>query len=495
VTIVNESPTAQANGPYGGQIGTVIQFTGNGSDTGPPSPLTYAWDLDNNGSFEAGEKDPTKAYFEEGRYTVWLRVTDHDGASGVDSATVIIMEDKVQITDLPDQTTPEGSPFPQIQLSPLVRDPFHPAEVMTWRVRGNLALGASVENGILSVHPLDAEWSGSEDFWLAAADPAGNADSIRVRFIVIAVNDPPEWIRHNPGISMLEDSSATVLLDSLRARVYDLDNSVNDITFGIRGNIKIQWSLDAPHGRLVLRPVPDWHGSESIIFSATDKGGAFDLDTTLVVVQRVIDPPAQFSVIDPLYSNFTSWPDSIRFLWRASSTQDSVGVVYYAWNLREQVGMVEPLRRGIVTDTAYTFTPDVFLPDGIFFWNVEAVDQYGLRRESDNMGILQIKPSGTESKNGTIPAVSRLDQNYPNPFNPSTKITFAITGTDEVRLAVYNPLGQEVRILFLGRKHPGIHSVEWDGRDASGNRVPSGVYVYRLEAGNKAFYRKMVLTQ
>ena len=495
VTIVNDPPTAQANGPYSGQAGTTIQFIGDGSDTGPPHPLVYAWDLNGDGIFEAAERNPTKAYFEEGRYTVWLRVTDHDGASGTDSAAVIITEDRVTIADLQDQTTQEGNPFAPVPLNGLVQDPFHAAETMTWRMRGNLALEASIENGILSVLPTDSEWSGSEDLWISATDPAGNSDSTRVRFIVIAVNDPPVWVRHNPDISMQEDSSAAVTLDSLRARVRDLDNSAGDITFGIRGNTKIEWSLDAAQGRLVLRPVHDWFGSETIVYSATDKGGAFDLDTAVVVVQRVIDPPAPFSVIDPMYLRYDSWPDTIRFLWRASSTRDSVGVVYYAWNLRDQAGMVEPLRRGIVTDTAYAFAPDAFLADGVFFWNVEAVDQYGLRRESDNMGIIRINPSGSEPENGQRPAVSRLDQNYPNPFNPSTKIAFAISGAEPVRLAVYNPLGQEVRILFLGRKQPGIHSVEWDGRDASGNRVPSGVYICRLKAGDKTFYKKMVLTQ
>jgi len=405
------------------------------------------------------------------------------------------MEDKVTMTDLTDQTAQEGKPFPQILLNPLVRDPFHPAASMTWRVSGNLVLGATVQNGILSVLPLDAEWSGSEDLTISAADPAGHADSIGVRFIVIAVNDPPEWIRNNPDISMLEDSSAAVSLDSLRGRLRDIDNAIKDIAFSVRGNISIQWQLDSGRNRIVLRPLHDWYGSESIIFSATDKGGAFDLDTVLVTVQRVLDPPAPFSVVLPLYAQYNSWPDTIRFAWRRSSTRDSVGVVYYAWNLREQAGLVDPLRRGIVTDTTYAFAPDPFLDNGVFFWSVEAVDQYGLRRESDNMGILHVNSSGAETQNSLIPAVSRLDQNYPNPFNPNTRITFGISGIKDVRLAVYNPLGQEVRILFLGRKNAGVHSVEWDGCDARGSRVPSGVYIYRLEAGDKIFFRKMVLAQ
>jgi hypothetical protein len=495
VTIQNSPPTAQAGGPYSGLVGATIQFLGTGTDAGPPHPLTYAWDLDNNGTYETAGQNPSRTYDVEGRFIVWLRVTDRDGASATDSASVLIANDRVRITALTDRTAQEGNAFPPIQLDGLVQDPFHRPDQITWRIRGNQALAASIENRILSVHSPDSEWSGSEDLWLAASDPTGNSDSVRVRFVVIAVNDPPDWIRPNPDVTVPEDSSAVIPLDSLRARVHDRDNPVRDISFAIQGNLKIQWSLDAAKSSLVLRPVPDWHGSEAVVVAATDKGGASGLDTMLVVVQHVIDPPAPFSLIRPLFMHYNSWPDTVWFQWRASSTQDSIGVVYYAWNLRHQSGMVDPLRRSVVFDTVYAFVPDAFLPDGIFFWNVEAVDQYELSRPSDNIGILQINPTGIDSKENPIPTAFRLDQNYPNPFNPNTRITFGLPGAGDVSLTVYNPLGQEVRILFSGKKAAGTHTAEWDGCDAAGSRVPSGVYMVRLEAGGKVFFRKMVLTQ
>jgi PKD repeat protein len=495
VTIQNSPPTAQADGPYLGPVGATIQFIGTGTDAGLPHTLTYAWDLDNNGTYETPGQNPSRTYDTEGRYIVWLRVTDPDGASAADSATVVIANDRVRITPLTDRTTQEGNAFPPIQLDGLVQDYYHRPDQITWRIRGNQALAASIESRVLSVHPLDGEWSGSEDLWLSASDPAGNSDSIRVRFVVIPVNDAPDWIRPNPDITMLEDSSAVIPLDSLRARVHDRDNPIRDITFGILGNQKIQWSLDAAKSRIVLRPVPDWYGSEQIVVAATDKDGASGLDTMLVIVRHVIDPPAPFSLIDPLYSRYNSWPDTIRFHWRASSTQDSIGVVYYAWNLHYQGGLVDPLRRAVVSDTVYAFVPDAFLPDGIFYWNVEAVDQHELIRKSDNMGILQVKSSGIDSKENPIPAAFRLDQNYPNPFNPSTRITFGLPRAADIRLEVYNPLGQQVRVLFSGNKSAGMHTVEWDGRDAAGGRVPSGVYMVRLETGSGVFFRKMVLAQ
>jgi hypothetical protein len=87
-----------------------------------------------------------------------------------------------------------------------------------------------------------------------------------------------------------------------------------------------------------------------------------------------------------------------------------------------------------------------------------------------------------------IPTRYALDQNYPNPFNPSTSINFTLTEAGQVRLAVYDLLGREVRVLFEGLQTPGTHVVNFDAND-----LPSGVYMYRMEAGNEVFARKMML--
>lgn len=92
-----------------------------------------------------------------------------------------------------------------------------------------------------------------------------------------------------------------------------------------------------------------------------------------------------------------------------------------------------------------------------------------------------------------------LAQNYPNPFNPQTTITYHLPQTAEVELSVYNILGQKVRVLVSGHQSAGSHSVIWDGRNTAGQRVPSGIYFYRLffknGPGQKVLSRKMVLMQ
>lgn len=102
-------------------------------------------------------------------------------------------------------------------------------------------------------------------------------------------------------------------------------------------------------------------------------------------------------------------------------------------------------------------------------------------------------PGGTletpaETENGF-----RLEQNQPNPFRDLTALIYQIPARERVRLEIYNTLGVPVITLVDEIQEPGFHEVEWDGRDANGNRLPGGVYFYQLTAGEKRELRRMVM--
>jgi hypothetical protein len=95
------------------------------------------------------------------------------------------------------------------------------------------------------------------------------------------------------------------------------------------------------------------------------------------------------------------------------------------------------------------------------------------------------------------PTDFHLSQNYPNPFNPTTRIRYTV-GTKQtqpvpVSLKIYNVLGQLVRTLVDEEKAAGSHRVTWDGRDDGGQKLSSGVYLYRLEIENLRVSRRMLL--
>jgi hypothetical protein len=97
------------------------------------------------------------------------------------------------------------------------------------------------------------------------------------------------------------------------------------------------------------------------------------------------------------------------------------------------------------------------------------------------------------TENSGLPTEFSLSQNYPNPFNPTTRIDYFLPQSEHVELVVYNVAGQQVRQLANQRESAGPHSIFWDSRNTDGEGVASGVYFYRLRAGDFTTSRRMVL--
>ena len=91
------------------------------------------------------------------------------------------------------------------------------------------------------------------------------------------------------------------------------------------------------------------------------------------------------------------------------------------------------------------------------------------------------------------PGEYSLDQNMPNPFNPSTVIGYTLPEAGPVRLAIYNLLGQEVRVLVDQPMEAGSFTATWDGKDELGRRMASGIYLYRIQAANFTASKRMML--
>jgi len=102
-------------------------------------------------------------------------------------------------------------------------------------------------------------------------------------------------------------------------------------------------------------------------------------------------------------------------------------------------------------------------------------------------------PTDVDESPSELPGDFHLAQNYPNPFNPVTDIEFSIPVMSQVELTIFNVLGQEVTTLADDVRAAGVYHVVWDGTDERGSPVASGVYFYRLKAGEFVATRKMML--
>ena len=95
----------------------------------------------------------------------------------------------------------------------------------------------------------------------------------------------------------------------------------------------------------------------------------------------------------------------------------------------------------------------------------------------------------------SLPASSHLRQNYPNPFNPSTTIAYDLPELSSVRIEIFDVLGRLVGELVHAEQESGNYSVVWDGRNADGQLVSTGLYIYRLVTPSVSRTRAMLLVK
>jgi Secretion system C-terminal sorting domain len=136
-----------------------------------------------------------------------------------------------------------------------------------------------------------------------------------------------------------------------------------------------------------------------------------------------------------------------------------------------------------------------YLPIGSLIWNDEAIKAYNSKVEFQTVSITYFeavegydRTRGVKNLNSGIPAVYSLSQNYPNPFNPTTNIKYSITKESQVTLKVFDILGREVESLVNQKQAAGSYEVYFNA-----SKLSSGIYIYRITAGDFVQSMKMIL--
>lgn len=188
--------------------------------------------------------------------------------------------------------------------------------------------------------------------------------------------------------------------------------------------------------------------------------------------------------------------------WSVSSRESSAGTaVVFGFSLsgEETVAQSEGVLLEVTFDMAGRLGEKVafFLDQeaGVLLSDADAENVACLFPTSDDPATYPVDWLAVSEDQNPIPSVFTLHQNYPNPFNPETTIQYDLARAGHVALIIHDLLGREVEVAVNSWQEAGTHSVMWNGRDAAGREVASGIYIATLRAGDFVDQKKMVLLQ
>ncbi len=138
--------------------------------------------------------------------------------------------------------------------------------------------------------------------------------------------------------------------------------------------------------------------------------------------------------------------------------------------------------------TESTFTDETVEADKTYYYRVTAIDFNGNESNASETASILVGIDDLLA----LPEIFELSQNYPNPFNPITTLEYGLPEVSDITLTIISLTGRKIEQWSISNQQPGWHEVVWDGSDMHGNTVPTGVYIYSLQAGDFVDTKKMV---
>ena len=298
-------------------------------------------------------------------------------------------------------------------------------------------------------------------------------------------NQPPQ--AENDSTSTMEDTRVTI---AVLANDVDPENDsiiITNVSQPAHGAV----TVDPANTLLIYSPEENYYGLDTFIYSVVDEHGGMDSAAVIISILPINDPP----------SISTLWPDSLRLF---STGMDTLDI----WSYVEDVESVDSLLNYQFTVTSDSLvlsysqtTGQLFITAGetaghkiyIMYFSVDDLDG-GTATDSAIVTVQPLTSIDNHDPN-SIPDAHTLKQNYPNPFNPATSIEFSLSAAADVKLVIYNTLGEEVRQLVNESKAAGSYTISWDGKDNRNQPLPSGIYFYRFDANRVHDVKKMLLVR
>ena len=515
VTDVNEAPvftdgdsttrSVAENTAAGANIGTAIAAT----DVDSGNTLTYSLGGTDADSFSivstSGQLQTSAALDYEKKKSYSVTVTVSDGNEGTDSIDVTINVTDVNEDDTNnapvftdgDSTTrsvAENTASGQNIGTAVAATDTDTSDTLTYSLGGTDAASFSIvsTSGQLQTSAsLDYETKNAYSVTVSVADGNGGTDSIDVTISVTDVdeagNDPPTFTDGTSTTRSITENTASG--SNIGTAVAATDSDSDDtLTYTLGGTDADSFSIVSTSGQLQTSAALDYEKkkSYSVTVSVSDGNGGSDSITVTINVTDVNETGSRVS------TNITNCSISHK--------SDNV----YDVTIEGTVTGIQGVRfltvHGYINDD-----PDEIGRDSVGFLDAEETKNFSITGTWTHDGstshecsvILTYQAQGAPSAQ-SLPAKTALLANYPNPFNPETWIPYQLAKPSEVTITIYDMRGVVVRTLKLGQQAAGIYqnrsrAAYWDGKNEFGEKVASGVYFYRLTAGDYTATRKMLI--
>jgi glucose/arabinose dehydrogenase len=482
----NRAPTAIASAtPTNGYPPLPVSFNGSLSYDVDGDSLSYEWNF-SDGSPPVFAADPTHEYGFTGTFAARLTVRDPSGATHTSASIPITVGNLAPIIEI---TSPTDSIFfldhDIIPFSAGATDPETgplPGTALHW----NIFL-----HHLNHIHPVVLDETGAGGSFEAifhGEDPfetfyrirvwAEDAQGLRTEkwVDVLPDPDPPGPVQRTFSIAA-DDRDATSVLDEVRLSGYSDGKRFDYVTTdGDSQSAGMQFQLDLPVGALIL--------SANLLVragptQAPSPSGAmrirmYDVDDCTPFVGGM---SGDLATHHPLVAQGIDWADST--VWVDTQTYTSPDVTTLVQAFVDRPGYVPGNHLGFVV------TEGTLLPESAYSWA-----DFAAGGTTSRLRVAFIVPAAVERH---APRRVRLLANVPNPFNPSTVIHFESSQDARTRLSIHDVGGRLVRVLVDETLAAGSHRRRWDGRDAAGRAVASGVYVARIESNGETASRRLVL--
>ena len=295
--------------------------------------------------------------------------------------------------------------------------------------------------------------------------------------VVTSANVAPSLTVSNSTVSVSENQQVALTLTGT-----DTPGDVLTYSYTVSPSISSNTpTFSSTTGAFTWTPNYFQSGTYTFTFKVTDQGNLSSPTRTSVVTVANVNRAPYFTVEHPANQVVAVHiaPNPVYYRFTYVAKDDDGQLLTYSL-------LSGAANMSITVDGAFSWAPTVDQAGKSYVVTIQVSDG-ALTASTTSIITASAFVTGVEDFGG-IPTEFSLMQNYPNPFNPVTSIRFALPIESSVRLTVFNMLGQEVASLVKGTMAAGNHKVEFDA-----SKLNSGMYIYRIEAGNFVSVKKMLL--